>query len=177
MRVVSQKTPAPRLLNCVVPEVPERPSEPASVKSKLTGTSLFSGNGRAIFIGIFLGAVVLSTISGVYVHRQAIRSRAENERKLLAVSTHSISASESIVVKITADQIHVSAISLGHPKLAIINGRQVSEGEQIALHIPAASVAVSLRVVNISDGQIELSDGTQLITARLELAAPPKVKP
>lgn len=177
MRVVSQKTPAPRLLSSVVPEVRERPPEPVSIKSKLKGTSLFSGNGRAIFLGIPLGAVILSTISVVYVHRQATRSRAEEERKLLAVSTHSISPSEPIVVKISADQIHVSAISLGRPRLAIINGRQVSEGEQITLHTPAASISVSLRVVKISDGQIQLSDGTQLITARLELVASPRMKP
>ena len=177
MRVLSRKTPAPRLLSSVVPEVRERPAEPVSMKSRLQGASLFSGNGRAIFIGIVLGAVILSTISVVYVRRQATRSRAQDERKLLAVSTHSISPSEPIVVKISADQIHVSAISLGHPRLAIINGRQVGEGEQITIHTPAASVAVSLRVMKISDGQIQLSDGTQLITARLELVPPPKIKP
>lgn len=177
MRVVSQKTPAPRLLSSVVPEVRERPPETVSMKSKLKGASLFSGNGRAIFIGIVLGAVVLSTISVVYVRRPATRRRAEDERKLLPVSTHSISPSEPIVVKISADQIHVSAISLGHPRLAIINGQQVSEGEQITLHTPAPSIAVSLRVMKISDGQIQLSDGTQLITARLELVAPPRIKP
>ena len=121
MRVISQKTPAPRLLSTVVPEARERPPERTSVKSRLKGVSLFSGNGRAIFFGIVLGVVLLSTISVVYVRRQAARRHAEEERQLLAVSTHSISPPEPIIVKISADLIRVTAISLGHPRLAIIN--------------------------------------------------------
>jgi hypothetical protein len=177
MRLISQKTPAPRLLSTVVPEVRERPPEPVSVKSRLKSVSLFSGNGRAIFLGIALGAVLLSTISVVYVRRQAALRHSEEKLKLLAVSTHSISPPKPIVVKISADLIHVSAISLGHPRLAIINGHLVGEGEQITVHTPVASIAVSLRVVKISDGNIELSDGTQVITAFLEFTPLPKPKP
>lgn len=175
--MISQKTPAPRLLSTVVPEVRERPPERVSMNSRLKSVSLFSGNGRAIFLGIALGAVLLSTVSVVYVRRQAAQRHAEEEPKLLAVSTHSISPPEPIVVKISADLIHVSAISLGHPKMAIINGQLVSEGERITVHTPTASIAVSLRVQKISDGSIELSDGTQVITARLELLPLPKSKP
>jgi hypothetical protein len=176
MRLISQKTPAPRLLNSVVPETRERPPETVSVRSRLKGASLFSGNGRAIFVGIVVGAVLLSAISVLYVRRQAARERAVAERPFLAVSTHSISPPEPIVVNISADLIHVSAISLGHPRMAIINGRLVGEGEQITIQTPAASVAVSLRVVKIADGQIQLSNGTQLITARLAIPAAPKAK-
>jgi hypothetical protein len=38
-------------------------------------------------------------------------------------------------------------------------------------------VAVTLQVVKISDGQIELSDGVQIFKARLELARPVRPKP
>ena len=168
MRLISQKRPTPRLLSTVAPEVRERPPESINTKSRLKSVSLFSGNGRAIFIGIVLGAILLSTISVVYVRRQA-RRPAEVERQLLAVSTHSISPPEPIIVKISADLIHVTAISLGHPRLAIINGQRVGEGESIMIHTPAASIAVSLRVLKIADGTIELSDGTQVIKARIEL--------
>jgi hypothetical protein len=170
MRLVSQKTPAPRLLSSIVPEPPERPPECVSTRPRLKSGSFFSGNGRAIFLAVILGAVLFSTISVVYVRRQAAQRHAEEEPKLLAVSTHSISPSEPIVVRISADLIHVSAISLGHPRLAIINGQLVGEGEHITIHTPAASIAVSLRVLKIFDGQILLSDGTQVITARLELS-------
>jgi hypothetical protein len=175
MRVISQETPSPRLLSTVVPEVRERPPERVSMKSRLKSVSLFSGNGRAIFLGIVLGAVLLTAISILYVRRQAALRRAEEQLKLLAVSAQSISVPQPIVVKISADMIHVSAISLGHPRMAIINGKLVGEGEQITLHPPSASVAVSLRLVKISDGQIQLSDGTQVISARLEVS--PSSKP
>jgi hypothetical protein len=176
MRLISQKTPAPRLLSTVVPEVRERPPERISMRSRLKSVSLFSGNGRAIFLGIVLGGILLSTISIVYVRRQAALRHAEEQLKLLAVSTHSISPPEPIVVRISADLIHVSAISLGHPRLAIINGQLVGEGEYIMIHTPAASIAVSLRVLKIADGNIELSDGTQVIKARLELLPTSKPK-
>ena len=176
MHLVSQKTPAPRLLSTVVPEVRERPPERVNMRSRLKSVSLFSGNGRAIFVGIILGGVLLTIISVVYVRRQAARRHAEEERQLLAVSTHSISPTEPIVVKISAELIHVSAISLGHPRLAIINGQLLGEGEYITLHTPSANIAVSLRVVKISDGNIQLSDGTQVITARLELSPAQKPK-
>ena len=176
MRIISQKTPAPRLLVTVVPEVRERPPECVSMKSRLKSASLFSGNGRAIFIGIALGAILLSLISFFYVRRQAILRRAEQERKLLVVSTHSISPPEPIIVKISADLIHVTAISLGHPRLAIINGQLRGEGEQITLQMPTVPVAVTLQVVKIADGTIQLTDGTQTITARLEVSPSSKPK-
>lgn len=177
MRVISQKTPPPRLLSSVVPDLRERPPERVSMRSRLKSVSLFSGNGRAIFLGIVLGAVLLSTISFIYVRRRAALRHAEEARQLLAVTTHSISPPQPIIVKMTADLIHVSAISLGHPRLAIINGNLVGEGEQITVHMPTATVAVTLRVVKISDGTIQLSDGTQVITARLELSPLSKAKP
>jgi hypothetical protein len=73
------------------------------------------------------------------------------------------------VVQVHAGLIHVTAISLGHPRLAIVNNQQVSEGDLLTLHTPTESVALTLRVLRIGDGRIELSDGTQTIVARLEM--------
>ena len=175
MRLVSQQAPTPRLLSTVVPELREKPPERVSMQSRIKGVSIFSGNGRAIFLGLVLGAALIYTIGVLYARHQAARRHAEEERQLLAVSTHSISTPQPIVIKISADLIHVTAISLGHPRLAIINGQQLGEGEQITIHTPAPNIAVSLRVLKISDGRIDLSDGTQTINARLEL--PPIVRP
>jgi len=145
------------------------------MRSRIKGVSLFSGNGRAIFFGIVLGAALICAVSVLYVRHQAARRQAEEERQLVAVSTHSISPPQPIVIQISADLIHVTAISLGHPRLAIINGQQLGEGEQITIHTPSANIAVTLRVAKISDGRIDLSDGTQTISARLEI--PPMVRP
>ncbi len=177
MRIVSQKLPSPRLLSTVVPEVREKAAERASMRSRLKSVSLISGNGRAIFLGLLLGAILISAVGVLYARHQAARRHAEEERKLLAVSTHSISTPQPILVKISADLIHVSAISLGHPRLAIINGQLIAERERITVHTPAASIAVTLQVTRISDGEIELSDGIQTIKARLEFVPPPRPKP
>jgi hypothetical protein len=61
---------------------------------------------------------------------------------------------------------------LGHPRLAVINGRAVAEGDWITLHGPNRAVAVTLRVLKIADGRVDLTDGTQTISAQLEIAKP-----
>jgi hypothetical protein len=182
--LISQTTPAPRLLQYVVPELREAKAEKGAGRFRLKGASVFSGNGRAIFLGIVLGAAVLSTIGVVYTRHEAARRHEETQRKLLSVATRSISAPAQpearpvpIVVQLHADLFHVTAISLGHPRLAIINGQQAAEGDQIVVHTPAASVAVTLRVVKISDGRIDLSDGTQVISVRLEIPSAAHRKP
>ena len=153
MRVISQTTPTPRLLHSVVPELRESKAERIGGRFRLKGASLFTGNGRAIFLGIVLGAAVLSAIGISYTRYQSARRQEEAHRKLLTVAAHS----------------HVTAISLGHPRLAIINGQQAAEGDQIVVHTPAASAAITLRILKILDGRVDLSDGTQLISLRLEI--------
>ena len=177
MRLISKVLPTPRLLSTVVPDMRVKPPERVSMRSRIKSVSLFTGNGRAIFLGLIAGAVLICAIGVLYRRHEAARQHTEEQRKLLAVSTQSISRPEPIVIKISADLIHVSAISLGHPRLAIINGRSVAEGEFITIHSPTANVAVTLRVLKISDGRIDLSDGAQVITARLEIPPTPRPKP
>jgi uncharacterized protein HemX len=169
MRLISQVTPTPRLLSTVVPDVREKPAERVSVRSRLKGVSFFTGNGRAIFLGLVVGAALICAVGFLYKRQQIARQHTEAERTMVAVSTKSISHPEPIVIQISADLIHVTAISLGHPRLATINGRTIAEGDYVTVHPPTANVAVTLRVLKISDGRIELSNGPQLITARLEI--------
>lgn len=70
------------------------------------------------------------------------------------------------VVKINPDAIQITAISLGKPKLAIVNGKQLGEGDEVV------AAATKLRLTKISDGEVEFSSGAQIVTARL---APPKL--
>src|SRR5437868_2940594 len=98
MRLISQKTPAPRLLSTVVPELREITAERVSMRSRLKGVSLFSGNGRAIFIGLFVGAVLICGLGIIYTHHQAARQRAEDERRLQAIAAQSISTPAPIAI-------------------------------------------------------------------------------
>jgi len=81
-----------------------------------------------------------------------------------------------MVVQIDSGALRISAIVLGHPRLAVINGRTVAEGDTIVVHTPARAVAVTLRVLKIAEGQVKLSDGTQVIMARLNIPSPAAAK-
>src|SRR4051794_24911891 len=117
MRLISKVAPTPRLLSTVVPDVREKPPERVSMRSRLKTVSLFTGNGRAIFLGLVAGAVLICGVGFLYKRQQVARQHAEEERRMLAVSTQSVSRPEPIVIQISADVIHVTAISLGHPRL------------------------------------------------------------
>ena len=168
--MVPHDAPAPRLLKTALER---REHLPESGPGPTTGSS-FSGKDRAVFAAIVLGAILLFGFLYIHLRQRTVVHPASEDRRPPAVST-SIVASEPIS-NISADQIHVSAISLGDPRMAIINGQLVGEGETITLHPAGASAAVSLRLRRISDGEIELSDGAQVIKARLELAPAFKLK-
>jgi hypothetical protein len=173
MRLVPHDTPAPRLLQTAL-ERRERLSQGDQAGLGLTTGSRFSGKDRAFFVAIVLGAILLCFIAFTRWRQRAGAHPARADARPLPVSTSIVAAEPN--GKISADQIHVSAISLGNPRMAIINGRLVGEGETITLHPAGAPAAVSLRVRKISDGEIELSDGAQVIKARLTLAPASKSK-
>ena len=116
-------------------------------------------------------------LSGVVywgTHRGAMQEETVAFRKLISVGTRMLSGATHptlpptpIVVQLNTDLIQVTSIALGHPRLAVINGKQIAEGDTIIVHTPARSVAITLRVLEISDRQVKLSDGTQLITVHL----------
>jgi hypothetical protein len=74
------------------------------------------------------------------------------------------------VARINPDAIRVTAISLGQPRLAIVNGRQLGEGDEVI------AAATRLRIVKISDGEVELSTGAQVVLAHLTAAKMPPAK-
>jgi hypothetical protein len=168
--------PAPRLLSSVVPELREStaPGDEPRSAFVLKGVGLFSGNGRAIFVGILAGVLLISIAGWIFSRHNFVDRESAAIRKLMHARIHSVSASPHstatpapIIVQIDSDLLRVSAIALGHPRLAVINGKQVSEGDTVTLHTPIRSVAVTLRVVRIADGRIDLSDGVHVFTARL----------
>ena len=85
---------------------------------------------------------------------------------LIAVTTRGAGT-----VPIAVSMIHVTAISLGDPSLAIVNGKRVAEGDEVALHPARSTAEVKLRVLKIGDGQIDLTDGTQVLSVHLEVPA------
>jgi hypothetical protein len=179
MRMVPHTASPPHLLKTALEER-ERPPEEDQAGSGPTTGSRFSGKERAIFAALVLGAILLCFFTFTRWRQRTAVHPARQDTKITAVRIPPVSTRtvpEEPVVKISADQIHVSAISLGDPPMAIINGRLVGEGEQLTLHPPGAPAAVSLRLRKISDGEVEFSDGSHVIKARLESAPTPKRKP
>jgi hypothetical protein len=126
-------------------------------------------------VGILAGVLLISIAGWIFSRHNFVDREAAAVRKLMHATTHSVSASPHstvtpaapIIVQISSDSLRVSAIALGHPRLAVINGKQVAEGDTVILHVPMRSVAITLRVVKIADGRLDLSDGMHVFTARL----------
>ena len=66
---------------------------------------------------------------------------------------------------ITEDMFHVTSIALGQPRLAVVNGVALSEGE--CLTIVAGNHIAGVRVIDIADGAVTLKVGSQTLSAKL----------
>jgi hypothetical protein len=161
MRVIVNTSPEPRLLNSAVeePRATKSPAEQVDLSSSPKG-----GNGRAVVDRIALGAFALLVLALAYSRHQATKSSAVAAPGFITVAT-----TGEAVGPITAAMIHVTAISLGHPRLALINGQQVTEGDHVTLHLSKPVAVVKLHVLKIADGQVDFGDETQVISARVEV--------
>jgi hypothetical protein len=172
MRVLPDKMPRPRLLYSLEPDPLENtaPDDKSESDTRRKG----AGKRRWIFTGM-LAAVFVFLIAGFFGSRPGshapavLRKLIEAGTRSLSASPHSSATPDPVIVRFQPEMIHVSAIALGHPRLAVINDKPVSEGDVIIVHSPTHSVAVTLRVVKIADGRIELSDGSHVFTAHLTL--------
>jgi hypothetical protein len=164
MRVILHTSPLPKLLTSVVREKsPDQVDLSSSFKD--VDASLFACNRRAILWIVFI-LLILSIIPFIYIQFQANKDLPELAPGLIAVEIPN-----GRTVPIAATMVHVTAISLGDPPLAIVNGKRVAVGDQVPLHSPWPAVIVKLRVLKITDGQIDLTDGNQVLTAHLEAQA------
>lgn len=55
--------------------------------------------------------------------------------------------------------LRISSIALGDPRLAVINGKLVGEGEALSLKVGDSTV--TLHVVKIGEGEVTLTDGSR----------------
>jgi hypothetical protein len=179
MELIPSKLPE-RRISSVAPEPAALgdASSDADSPFQLQGSRFLSGNGRAIFTGLVLGGLLISAGGYAFVRHERAQRAAMAVPRLVNVVTHAVSGSPHtittpapVVVQFNEDVIHVTAIALGHPRLAVVNGRAVGEGDTITVHAPVHSVAVTLRVTRIADGRVDLTDGTNIIHARLAVPA------
>ena len=183
MQLVPSQIPPERLLYSMDAQENTSTEVSSDSPSVLKGAGMMSGNARWKFIGAMIGAALLS-ICGIIFGRHVDKSGQrltfptfiKARTQSLADSPGSAATPAPIVVQLSADMVRVSAIALGHPRLAVINGQTVTEGDSVTLQAPNASVALILRVVKIGDGSIDLSDGKKMFSARLTIPSPPRPK-
>jgi hypothetical protein len=134
-------------------------------------------------IGAIIGALLLSTailFTGLFTHKDRhiewprfIKARTRS----LAAGPDAVATPAPIIVQLSPEMVRVTAISLGHPRLAVINGQTLSEGESVTVSKSNDAVALTLRVVKISDGRIDLTDGKNLFSARIVIQGAGQLTP
>lgn len=84
---------------------------------------------------------------------------------------------ETVYVKLDPNQFVVSAILLGPPSLAVINGKHYEEGEYLRMPRPQTAEAAAalakmprIRVARIVDGSVMLDSGGQQVMVPLRRA-------
>ncbi|MDP9186168.1 MAG: hypothetical protein M3O72_02265 [Verrucomicrobiota bacterium] len=182
MQLVPNQIPPERLITSMDAQESRSIGDGSGSPFVLKDAGMMSGNSRWVFIGAIIGAMLLS-IGGIIFGRHPQK---EGDRfgvaTFIKARTHSLGVPGSteppapIVIQLSADMVRVSAIALGHPRLAVINGKTVTEGDSVTLQAPNSAVALILRVVRIGDGSIDLSDGTKMFSARLTIPSPTKPK-
>jgi len=183
MQLVPNQLPRQRLIMSMEAQESHIPVESSDSPFVLKGVGMMSGNSRWIFIGALIGVILLALGGIVFTRYADNKSQPLPSPTFIKARTRSLGAAGSntppapIVIQLSADMVRVSAIALGHPRLAVINGKTVTEGDGIALQAPDSSIALILRVVRISDGSIDLSDGKQLFSAQLTIPSQATLKP
>ncbi len=176
MQLVPNANPAARLLTTAALDVDRaaKPPEAPASNHKLKRAGMFGGNGRAIFLGLLVGALGITGAGYVFARHHTFGNELDAVRKIFVVRTATVAAAPQpeekkppLTVQISPTLLRVTAIALGHPRMAIINGQEVTEGDTLTVHAPDRSLSVTLQVVKIADSGIELTDGTQIVTTRL----------
>jgi len=182
MQLVPNQLPPERLLVSMEAQESRPAVDGSDSPFVLKGAGAMSGNSRWLFIGAVVGAMLLS-VAGIVVRQYRdkngdslhfptfIKARTSG---LAAAGTKELPP--AIVIQLSADMVRVSAISLGHPRLAVINGKTITEGDDVVLQAPGSSVALILRVTKIGDGSIQLSDGKNLYNAQITIHSSQKPK-
>ena len=169
MRVIENTSPTVRVISSLAPE---RSPEGIQISSASAGRPLFYSNSR-IILGIMLAALSLLLFTFAYSRFHPQKSGAATMApELVAIKAPKQRPPpplpEEELEPLELSMVHVTAISLGEPALALVNGDQLAEGDQFTL--PSKSGPdINLTVVRITDGKVEFTDGKQKASAFLEV--------
>jgi hypothetical protein len=70
------------------------------------------------------------------------------------------------LVPVSPDMLHVTSIALGDPRLTIVNGKRLAEGDGLAIATPLGTATV--RVELIQDGLVRFRHGGETIDVKMQ---------
>ena len=164
LRIVQRDKPPPRLLETAAAE---------NDQSKLSAAAAESGEpvpqgGRLTFVGSILLIAIAFTVGLSYLlekrwlhHSAAVSS----DTTLRPGETNGGTEAAAGNATIQSDLFHVTAISLGSTRLAIVNGKKVAEGETVV--VSTSSGPATVRVAKIEDGVVHLVYGHERIDVKV----------
>jgi hypothetical protein len=183
MQLVPDAAPRERLLTSIESDDKNFADRRGDSSNAATDIGTGSSNSWRMMIGAIIGALLLSTailFTGLFTHKDGqlewprfIKARTRS----LAAGPDAVATPAPIIVQLSPEMVRVTAISLGHPRLAVINGQTLSEGESVTVSKSNDAVALTLRVVKISDGRIDLTDGKNLFSARIVIQGAGQLTP
>src|SRR5947208_2981614 len=92
MHLVPSELPEPRLISSLASDAGEKtPSDEESDSPfQLGGSRLFTGNGRAIFVGLFVGAIAICIAGSIYHRRHRLAEDEIHVPTVLPAITESV---------------------------------------------------------------------------------------
>jgi hypothetical protein len=90
-----------------------------------------------------------------------------------AVATTAQPPAPAPALVVTADMLHISSISLGKVRLAVVNGEQLKEGDSLKVKTPGGDATVF--VTQIKDGIVRFNFRRRAIEVRMPRSAAGKV--
>jgi hypothetical protein len=75
------------------------------------------------------------------------------------------------LVPVNPEMLHLSSIALGNPRLTIVNGKRLAEGEWLVISTPRGDASV--RIIQIEDGLVRFKHGGETMSAKLQPAQKP----
>jgi hypothetical protein len=142
-------------------------------------SSRLSRIGRLTFAGSMLLVILAFSVGFMYLleHRWPARAGTAAQPEASPAIAHDSAAlaAKPGSIPLQADMLHVTAIALGNPRFAIVNGKRVAEGESFVVTTSAGSTGV--RVEKIEDGFVRFAHEGELIEAKLWETATPQSPP
>jgi hypothetical protein len=129
-------------------------------------------NRAFISVGDVSLLAVVMLFTGTIIGGSGYLIRELHRQVNVASSVVGLPPTEDPPITVTPDMVHVSSIALGRPRLAIINGEPITEGQ--SFEIKTADGVATLQVVNIADGIVSFKYGTDTISAKLAASTSPK---